>query len=106
MKNPLERTCEEYFIQLLKTAEALQPLDIRHFDDDDPAKPGLVVEAFQGDHRLDGPKAFNLSVSVLLRSTTTGAEDMDSLTDVVSDTVFNAEPGLTEVEQDFTFLLL
>ncbi len=106
MKNPLERTCEEYVIQLLQTNSTLVDLDIRHFDDDNAAKPGIVVEAVQGDHRLDGPKGHNVSVSALWRGTTTSSEDTDDITDAISDTVFNAVPGLTTIEGDFEFLLL
>lgn len=106
MKNPLERTCEEYFIELLKTNTDLAALDIRHFDDADPAKPGIVVEAIQGQHRLDGPKGHDVRVSVLYRSTTTAPEDNDKFADLISDTVFSATPGQTTIETDFTFLLL
>ena len=107
MKNPLEKTCENYFIQLLKTnTDFLSALDIRNFDSDDPAKVGIVVEAIQGKHRQDGPKGHDVKVSVLYRSTATDADTNDKIADAISDTVFGATPGLTTEETKFTYLLL
>lgn len=107
MKNALERTCEEYFIQLLATNTLLAPMSMRHFDDQGQADiPGIIIEAVQGAHRLDGPKGHDVQVSVLYRSTTTDSVTNDNVADAISDTVFGATPGLTQAESDFTFLLL
>ncbi len=106
MKNPLERTCEEYFIQLLQTNSLLQDLDIRNFDADEEAVAGIVVEATQGDKRLDGPKGFDVEVKVLWRGTTASAQDADNFAGSITDTVFGAVTGQTTIENQFGFLMI
>lgn len=108
MSTPLEDTVEKYFIELLKTDPTLAAFPIKAFDNDDVAdSDGIVIEATQKAHRLDGPKGFDVDVRVKFRTTITQTEDeRNSISDLIVRTIYGAAPGATTEENNFTYLLI
>jgi len=107
MRSPLEQACESYFIELFGLDAVLNAIPIKAFDVDDRADaPGIVVKAVQKEHRLDGPKGFDVDMTVLYRSTTTDAADNNKIADAITHAVYNAAPGMTTSETMFTYLLI
>jgi hypothetical protein len=106
MSTPLEDNVEKYFVALLKTNGSLANLNIKPFDSEEDAKPGIVVEATQKNRRLDGPKGFDVDVRVLFRSTTLDIESCNQVADAIVSTVYSSEPGKTAEEDVFTYLLI
>jgi hypothetical protein len=107
MRPPLEAHCEDYFIELLKLDPVLSDLPIKAFDVDAEADaPGIVVRAVQKERRLDGPKGFDVDMTVLYRSTTTDAATNSKIADAITHAIYGAAPGLTTAETMFTYLLI
>jgi hypothetical protein len=104
--NALEDNVEKYFIELLNTNPMLADLAVRPFDSDEDAESGIVVEATQKNHRLDGPKGFDVEVRVLFRSTVLSVESCNQIADAIVTTVYSAEPGKTGIEDVFSFLMI
>lgn len=107
MANKLESDTEDYFIELFNTNTTLQSESIRkHDDDDDADSEGIVVRAMQNDNRLDGPKGFDVEVNILQRSLGKDPEHDSLVADEIVKSVFDATPGLTDIEDNFTYLLI
>ena len=106
MKTALEKLCEDYFIELLATNDSLKAIPTRRWDEDDQASVGLVVQAVQGAHRLDGPKGFDVVVTLSYRATAASADDNAVASGAIRDTINRAKTGDTESEAKFGYLNL
>lgn len=105
MSTPLEDAVEKYFVELLKTSSVLSALSIKQFATDEAAdSPGIVVEATQKEHCLDGPRGFRVEVRILWRGTVTNEDDSNEISEAIVATIVNAAPGATAAENNFTYL--
>ena len=107
-KNSLESACEQYFIDLLRTDDRLKGKTIVHCDrDGDAEADAIIVEAVQGHHRLDGPRGYDVEVTVTYRAPAKVTVEQNNLVvAAISGTVFGARPLQTSSETQFDYLLL
>ena len=116
MSNQLEWTCEEYFKQLFglnPTIADIIPVErIRHFDDDDQAdENGLIIQAVQGERRLDGARgAFDVELHVMIKSFSLASDADETVADAIVDSVYDPSqvgiPELSSVRDRLSYLLI
>lgn len=69
MSNSLEKSCEDFFIALLKADPRLSGKAIVHFEEESKAPTkGIVVQAKQGAHTLAATGGYELELSIEYRS--------------------------------------
>jgi len=103
----LEKSCEDYFIELLGLNVDLEGIEVVHFEDDNAAMaPSIVVQAIQKSHRLDGPRGFDVDVVFLYRATTTASDDSSKISGAIRTSVYEATPGQTTSESVFGYFLI
>jgi hypothetical protein len=103
--NELEQLCEDYFIELMGKNEDLVSMSFQHFDTDDQAvAPAIVVQAIQKAHRLDGPRGFDVEVTMLYRSTDSTPDDNKKVVGAIRKSVYGAKAGMTAAEGGFGYL--
>lgn len=116
MSSRLEWTCEEYFKQLFSLNPVITGVipaaRIRHFSDDDQAdENALVVQAVQGERRIDAPRgAFDVALHAKIRSFSLTSDQSEAVADAVVDSVYDpaqvGQPALAPVVERLSYLLI
>jgi hypothetical protein len=96
MKNDLEYGVEGFIIELYRAHPALKGKELRHLDEDRPAEANcIVVHATQGNHRLDGPKGYDVEVTATYRAPAGVTPEQSNLVSgAMSDAVFGVRPKM------------
>src|SRR5215472_12225917 len=116
MSSKLEWTCEEYFKQLFGLNSVITNIiptaQIRHFADDELAdENALVIEAIQGERRIDAPRgAFDIELHARIRSYSLTSDQNETLSDAMVDSVYDpaqvGNPSLAAVVARLSYLLI
>lgn len=108
MKNDLEYAVESFMIELYRAHPSLKGTKMAHLHESREADTNcIIVEATQGDHRLDGPKGYDVEVTATYRAEAKVTPQQANLVaGAMSDAVFQARPRKTVAEKLFGYLLI
>lgn len=108
MKNSLENTCEQYFVELFKTDSRLKNRKMAHSDTDQKASAdGIIIEAVQGEPEINGIAGFNVDVTCTYRANGAVKPGQgDTVALAMNETIMDANNRKTTAQSKFAPLII